>query len=125
MHTPRNVLGGPLVACSLDPVTGWYRDGCCNTDDNDHGNHTVCANLTLEFLLQLRAQGNDLMTPAPQHGFKGLKPGDSWCVCAGSWRQAFKLGKACPVNLEATHERALEVVPLEELLALSVGAGEA
>lgn len=116
MDTPRNVLGTPLKSCSIDPVTGWYRDGCCNTDDQDRGSHTVCARVTAEFLEALQEQGNDLVTAAPEHGFPGLKEGDRWCVCAGSWYRAYQRGTACPIDLEATHERALRSVPLEALL---------
>ena len=109
-----------MRSCSHDPVTGWYRDGCCNTDANDHGSHTVCARVTTEFLEFLREAGNDLITPAPHHRFPGLVAGDQWCVCAASWRQAFKKGVACPVHLESTHRKALELVPLEELMALAI-----
>ncbi len=98
-------------------MTGWVRDGGCNTDERDHGSHTVCCRVTQDFLLCLREQGNDLMTPAPDFGFPGLKPGDQWCVCAASWRQAFEDEVACPVVLEATHEKALKSVDLEMLLA--------
>jgi hypothetical protein len=101
-------------------VTGWYRDGCCNTDPTDRGSHTVCAAVTAEFLVFLRAAGNDLVTPAPEHGFPGLRPGDCWCVCAASWLEAFEAGVACPVYLERTHARALRTVPLEHLLAHAV-----
>jgi len=111
-----NVLGTPLQMCSREPMTGWHRDGCCNTDVNDRGSHTVCAQVTQEFLEFLQARGNDLITPAREHGFPGLTGGDQWCVCAASWRQAFKLGVACPVVLESTHAAALQIVPLEELM---------
>ena len=117
MLAPLNVLGTPLQSCSKDPVTGWYRDGCCNTDAADRGNHTVCAQVTEEFLGFLQLAGNDLVTPHPDFGFPGLVEGDQWCVCAGSWYQAYRNGKACPVVLEATHARALEAAPLEALLA--------
>jgi len=116
MDLPLNVLGGPINACSHDPVTGWYRDGCCNTDENDFGSHTVCAVVTDEFLVWLQASGNDLITPAPEHGFRGLRAGDSWCVCAASWQEAHRAGKGCPVHLESTHAKALEIVPIEELM---------
>ncbi len=116
MKPPINVLGTPLQMCSRDPLTGWYRDGCCNTDDQDRGSHTVCARVTEEFLAFLASRGNDLITPMPQHRFPGLRPGDQWCVVAASWRQAYRAGVACPVVLEATHAAALEVVPLEELM---------
>ena len=98
MHAPLNVLGSPLQSCSTAPLTGWYRDGCCNTDDNDTGSHTVCARVTDDFLAFLQEQGNDLITPAMAHGFPGLKAGDQWCVCAPSWAQAYAVGKAA-VNL--------------------------
>ena len=117
-----NVLGTPLRPCSAHPKTGWFRDGCCNTDDSDVGSHTVCCRVTQEFLEFLRGAGNDLITPAPQLGFPGLRPGDQWCVCAESWRQAFDADKACPVLLESTHRRALEVVELEQLLEKAIAA---
>ena len=125
MHASINVLGTPLVSCSHAPLTGWYRDGCCNTDDRDRGSHTVCCQVTSEFLEFLSLRGNDLVTPAPEFGFPGLKAGDQWCVCAGSWREAYAHGKACPVFLESTHARALQIVPLEELMAHAVGGAEA
>lgn len=120
MKAPLNVLGGPLAACSHDPLTGWFRDGCCNTDDNDVGSHTVCAQVNQSFLEYLALMGNDLMTPAPQFGFPGLKDGDQWCVCAASWRQAHLAGKGCKVVLESTHAMALQIVPLEELMQHAV-----
>lgn len=116
METPLNVLGTPLKSCSHDPKTGWFRDGCCNTDTTDRGSHTVCAQVTLEFLEYLQQAGNDLITPAPQYGFPGLREGDQWCVCAGSWYQAYQRGVACPVHLESTHRLALRAVPLEALM---------
>lgn len=116
MDRSLNVLGTPLKPCSRDPLTGWFRDGCCNTDDADRGSHTVCARVTAEFLSFLQSRGNDLVTPAPAHGFRGLRPGDRWCVCAASWREALRAGVACPVDLEATHQRALRIVPIEELM---------
>ena len=119
MHPSLNVLGLPLESCSKDPMTGWYRDGCCNTDNNDRGSHTVCARVTQEFLDFLRERGNDLITPAPQFNFPGLKEGDQWCVCAASWRQAYKEGKACKIHLESTHYSTLRIVPLEELMEYS------
>ena len=117
-----NALGGPLVSCSHDPLTGWFRDGCCNTDERDHGSHTVCAVLTQEFLEFIQLQGNDLITPHPELGFPGLRAGDQWCVCAASWFQAYEAGVACPVKLESTHGLALEVVPLKALIEYSVAA---
>ena len=121
MDAAINVIGGLLVPCSHDPKTGWYRDGCCNTDDNDMGSHTVCCELTWEFLEFLQVMGNDLISPAPQFGFPGLKEGDQWCVCAGSWYQAYAAGKACPVKLESSHAKALRSVPLEALMEYAVG----
>lgn len=112
-----NVLGQPLAPCSREPVTGWFRDGCCNTDASDRGLHTVCARVTDEFLEHLRSRGNDLVTPAPEFGFPGLVAGDQWCVVAASWYDAFRAGKACPVVLESTHQATLTVVPLEALMA--------
>src|SRR5262245_26313806 len=111
----RNVLGGALEECGTDPVTGFYRDGCCNTGPEDVGNHTVCAVVTGEFLQHQREIGNDLATPRPELGFAGLRPGDRWCVCAARWLQSYEAGVAAPVVLAATHARALEVVPLEAL----------
>ncbi|MEV4318955.1 DUF2237 domain-containing protein [Actinocrispum sp. NPDC049592] len=111
----RNVLGGDLEECGTDPVTGFYRDGCCNTGPEDVGNHTVCAVVTGEFLQHQREIGNDLATPRPELGFAGLRPGDRWCVCASRWLQSYEAGVPAPVVLAATHERALAVVPLEAL----------
>jgi uncharacterized protein (DUF2237 family) len=118
----RNVLGGTLRPCSNAPRTGFYRDGCCNTGPEDTGLHVVCAQMTREFLAFAREQGNDLITPAPQFGFPGLKPGDRWCVCAGTWRQALEAGVAAPVVLEATHEETLAVIPLDALKAHALDA---
>ena len=115
MHPSINVLGTELKPCSSDPLTGWYRDGCCNTDENDRGSHTVCCVVTQEFLEYAKSQGNDLMTPAPHFSFPGLKPGDSWCVCARTWLAAVNEGAACPVDLEATHEEALSIIPFDLL----------
>lgn len=115
--TARNVLGGTLEPCSMRPLTGFFRDGCCNTGPSDVGSHTVCAVMTLEFLEFSRRAGNDLLTPRPEFGFPGLKQGDRWCVCAARWLEAFEIGLAPPVVLEATHERALEILDLPELKA--------
>jgi len=115
MPEDTNVLGGRLEACSVEPRTGFYRDGCCNTGPEDLGLHVVCAQVTAEFLAFSKAHGNDLSTPAPEFGFPGLKPGDRWCVCAGRWREAFEAGVVAPVVLSATHEEALAVVPLDAL----------
>ncbi|TVS10064.1 MAG: DUF2237 domain-containing protein [Wenzhouxiangella sp.] len=112
-----NVLGETLQPCSRDPVTGFFRDGCCNTSIEDHGSHTVCAVLTADFLEFSRSRGNDLSTPRPEFGFPGLNPGDHWCLCAARWREAFKAGCAPRVQLDATHEAALEYVSLDELRA--------
>lgn len=111
----RNVLGGELETCGLDPVTGWFRDGCCNTDPSDVGSHTVCAVVTAEFLEHQRSIGNDLITAMPQYRFPGLVPGDRWCVTARNWLRAHQDGAAAPVVLAATHERALDIVPIEIL----------
>ena len=115
MPKDTNVLGGRLEPCSVEPRTGFYRDGCCNTGPEDLGLHVVCARMTARFLEFSSAQGNDLSTPQPEVGFPGLKPGDRWCLCAGRWREALDAGIAPPVVLTATHEEALAVVPLEEL----------
>lgn len=111
----RNVLGGDLEGCSVDPLTGWFRDGTCRTGPDDFGSHTVCAVMTAAFLDHQEAIGNDLVTPRPQFHFPGLEPGDRWCVTAANWLRAHHDGVAAPVVLAATHERALEIVPLEIL----------
>lgn len=111
----RNVLGGPLQECSTDPLTGFYRDGCCTTSVEDYGSHTICAVMTREFLDHQREIGNDLITPRPQWRFPGLAPGDRWCVVAARWLQSHQAGKAAPVVLASTHERALLTVPLDIL----------
>ena len=116
----RNVLGGPLQECGKDPVTGFYRDGCCTSGPEDVGSHTVCAVLTAEFLEHQRSVGNDLVTPRPEWQFPGLRPGDRWCVVAARWAQALQDGVPAPVVLASTHERALDVVPLEALQAHAV-----
>jgi len=110
-----NALGGPLEECGSDPLTGFYRDGCCTSGPDDIGSHTVCAVVTQEFLEHQRSVGNDLISPAPQWGFPGLHPGDRWCVVALRWLQAHEDGVAAPVVLASTNERALEVIPLEVL----------
>lgn len=117
-----NVLGGELDACSADPITGYFRDGCCNTSDDDTGCHTVCSVLTREFLEFSASRGNDLMTPRPEFGFPGLQPGQQWCLCALRWLEAARAGCAPRVKLEATHERTLEHVPLDLLRAHAVDA---
>lgn len=111
-----NVLGEPLQACSFDPLTGYFRDGCCNTDDKDHGTHVVCARVTAAFLNFSAERGNDLITPKPEWRFPGLKPGDRWCLCATRWREALGAGMAPPVVLAATHVKVLEYVSLEDLM---------
>ena len=111
----RNVLGGELELCGIDPVTGWFRDGNCETAPTDVGSHTICAVVTEEFLDHQQTIGNDLTTPMSDFAFPGLKPGDRWCVTARNWLRAHKDGAASPVVLSATHERALQVVPLETL----------
>ena len=111
----RNVLGGPLEQCGVDPVTGFYRDGHCATGPEDLGSHTVCAVVSTEFLAMQRELGNDLSTPRPEYGFPGLRPGDRWCVVAVRWLQAYQAGAAAGVVLAATNERALEIVPIEAL----------
>ena len=116
----RNVLGDKLEPCCSEPMTGYFRDGFCHTIDEDHGSHTVCAIMTNAFLAFSKAQGNDLSTPQPEFGFPGLKAGDRWCVCVKRWEEAFVVGKAPKVVLESTHERALDVVELAELLAHAV-----
>lgn len=116
----RNVLGGPLEPCSGDPLTGWYRDGSCHTDETDTGSHTICAVMTREFLDHQLTIGNDLITPIPAFRFPGLKPGDRWCVTARNWLLAYNDGMAAPVVLSATHERALEIVPLDYLQEMAV-----
>ena len=108
----RNVLGGELKPCSLDPVTGFYRNGCCETGPHDLGLHTVCAVMTEAFLAFSKAAGNDLSTPQPDYHFLGLKPGDRWCLCAPRWKDALDAGMAPPVVLECTHEETLAIVPL-------------
>ena len=112
-----NVLGTALVPCSFDPLTGYFRDGCCNTDENDRGSHVICAKVTQEFLDFSLQQGNDLITPRPEYRFQGLKAGDRWCLCALRWKQAFEAGVAPKVILESTHINALDYLTLEELQA--------
>ena len=110
-----NVLGQPLAPCSLDPVTGFYRDGCCNTDYDDTGIHTVCVRVTAKFLAFSKQRGNDLSTPMPEFGFPGLQPGDQWCLCAGRWKEALDADMAPQVVLAATHEETLAIVALADL----------
>jgi uncharacterized protein (DUF2237 family) len=112
-----NVVGGSLLPCSTDPLTGFYRDGCCATGPEDFGSHTVCAVMTAEFLEFSATAGNDLSTPHPEWGFPGLSPGDRWCVCAARWLEAYHAGSAPKVVLGSTHARALEVIPIQALTA--------
>lgn len=116
----KNVLGDRLEVCSLSPMTGFFRDGCCNTSRQDTGSHTVCAVVTRDFLEFSKAHGNDLSTPAPQFGFAGLKPGERWCLCAPRWREALDAGHAPRVVLRATHEGALQSCTLADLKRLAV-----
>lgn len=118
----RNVLGGELQPCSYDPLTGFFRDGCCNTREDDVGTHVVCIKATAEFLSYSRKRGNDLGTPRLEYRFRGLKPGDRWCLCVTRWVQAYEAGMAPPVVLEATHERALDHVPIETLKSFALGS---
>ena len=111
----KNVLGEKLESCSNDPITGWYRDGCCNTDEIDYGVHTVCAKVTSKFLEWSKNAGNDLITPNPELGFPGLKEGDSWCVCAGTYAESINAGVACKIFLKKTNHKTLEIIPLEKL----------
>ncbi len=110
-----NVIGGPLEPCGTDPLTGFYRDGCCNAGPEDTGAHLVCARMTAGFLAYSKASGNDLSTPRPEQGFAGLQPGDRWCLCVTRWKEAFDAGRAPEVVLESTHAQALEWVSLAEL----------
>jgi uncharacterized protein len=112
---PVNVFGEPLETCSDRPLTGFFRDGCCNTSDDDTGSHTVCILATAEFLEYSRFRGNDLSTPIPEFNFPGVRPGDRWCLCAARWLEAYTQGMAPKVVLKGTHRRALEIVPLELL----------
>ena len=114
-HKDVNVLGNPLEPCSMAPLTGFFRNGCCDTCDQDQGSHTVCAVMTAEFLAYSKKAGNDLSTPRPEFGFAGLKPGDRWCLCAARFLQAYQAGQAPRVRLNSTHQRALEIVPLDIL----------
>jgi hypothetical protein len=117
----RNVLGGELEPCSLAPLTGFFRNGCCETGPEDVGMHTVCAVMTADFLRYSMSVGNDLSTPRPEFGFEGLKPGDRWCLCAPRWKQALDAGMAPEVVLEATHEEVLAIAPLSVLKAYAAG----
>ena len=118
----KNVLGGELAVCGTDPMTGFYRDGCCKTGADDAGIHVVCAQMTAEFLKFSKSRGNDLSTPVPEFQFPGLKPGDRWCLCAARWKEAYDAGMAPPVVLEASHMSSLEFASLEELQEHAVDA---
>lgn len=120
MDESLNVFGEPLDSCSNNPLTGFFRDGCCNTSDQDTGSHTVCIEVTAEFLEFSRARGNDLSTPRPEFGFSGLQPGDRWCLCAARWLEAYQHHMAPRVYLTRTHQRALEIAPLELLREYAV-----
>ena len=111
----KNVLGERLESCSKNPLTGWFRDGCCNTNEIDHGKHTVCARITTEFLEWAKTVGNDLITPHPEFDFPGLKDGDNWCVCAETFAQSIDAGTACKVYLKKTNYKTLEIIPIEKL----------
>lgn len=115
-----NVLGGPLAPCGTQPMTGFWRDGCCNTGPEDHGMHTVCAIMTAEFLIFSKAAGNDLSTPRPEFGFPGLRPGDRWCLCAARWAEALDAGAAPKLVLAATHIATLRLASLDVLKAHSI-----
>src|SRR6516164_1048281 len=121
--SPRNVLGDRLDVCSMEPQTGFFRDGCCNTNEEDVGNHTVCAVMTAEFLEFSQSRGNDLSTPMPQFGFPGLRPGDRWCLCALRWQEALEAGQAPRLVLRATHEGALEYCSLADLRRYALDLG--
>lgn len=116
----KNAIGEPLIPCGFDPLTGFYRDGCCDTGPQDIGSHTICAEMTNEFLVFSKSRGNDLSTPRPEFNFEGLKAGDNWCLCAARWREACEAGKAPKVVLKATNEAALKIAPLEMLLPHAV-----
>ena len=111
----KNVLGSDLELCSSNPLTGWYRDGCCNTDENDNGLHTVCAKVNNDFLEWCKSSGNDLITPRPDFGFPGLKDGDNWCVCATWFARSVEAEKECKIYLKKTNEKTLKVIPIEIL----------
>ena len=119
----KNVLGGVLQTCSMDPVTGFYRNGCCETDYNDYGLHTVCCEMTFEFLEYSKSVGNDLSTPRPEFEFQGLKPGDLWCLCAKRWQQAFEACKAPKVKLSSTNIITLNICSLEDLKKHAINEG--
>lgn len=119
-ESAKNIFGEKLIACGMDPVTGFYRNGCCDTGPQDAGSHTVCVAVTDEFLSFTKSAGNDLSTPAPQYGFPGLKAGDRWCLCASRWFEAYKAGHAPRVYVQSTHEAALRIIPLDVLTKMAV-----
>jgi|TARA_Y100000310_G_C20376416_1_gene665973 hypothetical protein len=120
-NNQKNVLGEKLESCSVDPVTGWFRDGCCNTNKTDHGVHTVCAKVTTKFLEWAKNNAdNDLITPHPEFSFPGLKEGDSWCICAGTYAEAIKAGTACKIFVKKTNYKTLEIISLEKLKKYAV-----
>ena len=120
MIEAKNVFGEDLIVCGTDPITGYFRDGCCNTGMMDTGTHTVCAIMTEKFLTFTKSKGNDLSTPIPRYQFPGLKSGDHWCLCVKRWKEALDVGLAPPVILEATHEKSLEVVSMDDLVKHAV-----
>lgn len=120
MSLQKNVLGTTLRICSRDPLTGFFRNGCCETDAEDAGEHTACVKVTAEFLEFSKKAGNDLSTPKPEYGFKGLVPGNAWCVCAARWKEAYDAGVIAPLILEATHESFLDFISLDELKKFSI-----
>lgn len=120
MEKQLNVLGEALSLCSLDPITGWYRDGCCNTDENDKGTHTVCAKLNDDFLNWCKENGNDLITPRPEYNFEGLKSGNNWCVCASWYLRGVNAGHPCKVYLKSTHIKTLEIIDINILKKFAI-----
>ena len=116
----KNVLGERLEDCSHEPLTGWFRDGCCNSNDSDRGIHTVCAKVTTKFLTWAKTAGNDLITPHPEFGFPGLAEGDSWCVCASTYYQSIDAGTACPIFIKKTNIKTLSVIPIEKLKKFAI-----
>ena len=116
----KNVLGEDLENCSSEPITGWFRDGCCNTNEDDRGLHTVCARVTTPFLEWAKEIGNDLITPHPEFNFPGLKNGDSWCVCAATFAQSIEAGTACKIFLKKTNYKTLEIIPLDKLKKFAI-----
>ena len=119
MASSLNVFGEKLIPCNEAPMTGYFRDGCCNTSEQDAGSHTICASVTAEFLTFSKSEGNDLSTPRPEFGFVGLRPGDSWCLCAARWLTAYKNDAAPHIHLMRTHQLALEIVPMETMKAFA------